>query len=158
MMLLRSIATNVLATWRERGGVSAVEFAVAAPVLVALLIPLVDLGIALYEQVEVNTAAQAGADYALLKAPAFNSTAISSAVTGATGFSAISSNPAPSQSCGCPSTTGITAATCGAVCGTGQSAGTYVTVNAQASYTPMISYAGLSGTITLSSQSTVRIK
>jgi Flp pilus assembly protein TadG len=89
MMLLRWIATNALATWRERGGVSAVEFAVAAPVLVALLIPLVDLGIALYEQVEVNTAAQAGADYALLKAPTFNSTAISSAVTGATGFSAI---------------------------------------------------------------------
>jgi Flp pilus assembly protein TadG len=158
MVLLRRIARCVLATGRDRVGVSAVEFAVSAPVLVALLIPLVDLGIALYEQVQVHTAAQAGAEYALLKAPGFDSTAISNAVTGATGMSGISASPVPSQSCGCPSTTGITAATCGTNCASGQTASTYVTVNAEASYTPMLSYSGLSGTITLSSQSTVRIK
>lgn len=157
-MILRWIARCVASTLARREGASAVEFAVAAPVLVGLLVPLVDLGMGLYQQVEVKTAAQAGAEYALLHAPAFDGTAISSAVTSATGLSGISSSPTPAQSCGCPSGTGITSVGCGTTCASGQTAGTYVTVNAQSQYTPLISYVALSGTVTLTGQSMVRIK
>src|SRR5438045_3725620 len=47
-------------------GTSAVEFALAAPVLLALLVPLADFGIAFSEQLQVQQAAQAGAHYAAL--------------------------------------------------------------------------------------------
>jgi len=55
--------------------------------------------------------------------------------TGGSAQSSITATPAPSESCGCPNASaGITAATCNAACAGGGTAGTYVAVNAQASY------------------------
>ena len=139
-----------------RRGNSAVEFALAAPVLMGVLTPVADLGLAFSQQGQVQLAAQAGAQYAVLHG--WNSSAISNAVTSASPLAAISATPAPSESCGCPNDTGITSTVCGAACANGENPGTYVTVSAQASYAPVLPYSLLGNNMTLSAQTMVRIQ
>ena len=139
-----------------RCGAAAVEFALLVPVLLAVVIPVVDLGMGFYQKMQVEDAAQAGAQYAL--AHGFNTAAIQNAVTSTTSLPSITATPAPAQSCGCPAGTSITAASCGSTCSNGLQAGTYVTVNATAVYHPLITYAALGTSVTLTAQSLVRIK
>jgi hypothetical protein len=109
-----------------------------------------------YEKMQVEIAAQAGAQYALVHG--WNSDAIKNAVTSATTVSGLAATPAPSQSCGCPSGSTVTAADCAGVCANGLSPGTYVTVNAQAAYTPLMTYPLFGSSVTLTAQSLSRIK
>lgn len=137
-------------------GIAAIEFAVFAPILMVLFLCTVDLGLGFYRKIQVQNAAQAGAQYAVLNG--FKSSGITTAVTSATNFAAIAASPAPSQSCGCPSTTGIVAATCGSTCSSGSQAGTYVVVSAQATYTTLFPYPIIPDSFSFAMQSTVRIK
>jgi Flp pilus assembly protein TadG len=137
-------------------GVSAVEFALVAPVLMGLLAPVADLGMAFAQQIQVQQAAQAGAQYALLHG--YNSSAIANAVTAATKLASVNATPAPSESCGCPTGTIIAAAFCGSSCSDGESAGSYVVVNAQSAYTSVLPYSVLGASTTLRAQATVRIQ
>lgn len=128
-------------------GAALIEFTLFAPLLIILIIGLTDFGLYIYRMSQVQLAAQAGAQYALQRG-AFNASAIASAVTNTscpsgscTGFNAtISASPAPIQFCGCPSDAGVTqlaigACTRGMVCpADGSVAGTYVTVQSQATY------------------------
>src|SRR5262249_41418986 len=115
-----------------------------------------DLGIAFSEEIQVQQAAQAGAQYALLHG--YDSTAITSAVTSGTTLSGVSASPAPTQSCGCPTGTAIASASCGSTCGNGESAGSYVFVNPQATYTPVLPYSLLGDSVTLTAQTAVRVQ
>ena len=156
MLSLRRACKHVIA-WRDADeGASAVEFGIIAPVLAAVLVPLIDLGLAFYQQMQVDDAAQAGAQYAM--AHGWNTSAIQSAVTGATALATVSATPAPARSCGCPSGTAVAAADCGSTCDDGQSARTYVTVSAQATYTTLIPYPTIGNSVVLSAQSTVRVQ
>ena len=138
------------------GGASAVEFAMVAPFLCALLLGMIDVGQALWYKSRIVNAAQAGAQYAILKG--FNAAAIQNAVTGATGLASIQATPAPTQSCGCPDATlGVVAASCAATCSDGSTPATYVNVSAQASYTWLVPYPGSSNPMTMSAKSIVRI-
>src|SRR6266478_5540273 len=107
-MLRRLVRHFVLLARAERGN-AAIEFALATPILLGLLVPVADLGIAFTQQIQVQQAAQAGAQYALLHG--YSSSAITNAVTAATNLPGVSAAPAPSQSCGCPTGTTIAAAT-----------------------------------------------
>ena len=91
-------------------GNAALEFSIAAPVLAIIFIPLIDIGMAVYQQMQVQDAAQAGAQYAM--AHGWNSGSIQSAVTSATALP-VSVSPAPSKSCGCPDGSSVSAAACG---------------------------------------------
>ena len=153
---LRSIFALVTALLRRNDGVAALEFALITPVLVGLLVPLTDLGMGFYQQMQVRDAAAAGSQYA--SRHGWNSAAIQNAVTSATSLGSISASPAPAQSCGCPNGASISASSCSATCPDGQLAGTYVTVNAQSAYTPLIPYPVLGSTLTLTAQSIVRIQ
>lgn len=156
MWSLRRALKHVI-VWRDADdGTSAVEFCIIAPMLAAVLVPLIDLGLAFYQQMQVDDAAQAGAQYAM--AHGWNTSAIQSAVTGATGLAGVSASPAPSRSCGCPSGTAVTAADCGSTCDDGQSARTYVTVSARATYTTLIPYPTIGSSVVLTAQSTVRVQ
>ncbi len=63
-------------------GVAAVEFALAAPILLGALVPVADLGIAFAKQQQLRQAVQAGAQYAASHPWDQNApTAIASAVT-----------------------------------------------------------------------------
>lgn len=142
--------------WRSEDGVSAVEFAVVGGALALLLLGVLDFGLAYWEKVQVGDAARAGADYA--ERNGYNSTNIQSAITNATTLSGIQASPAPSQFCGCPnSTSGVTSGLCTATCSDGTTAGTYVTVSAQKSYTTIFSWPGLTSPMTLAASVTVRI-
>ena len=158
-MLLRNLSSlshNLVRLLRGEHGAGAVEFAIGATLLAGLLIPLIDLGMGFYQKMQVQDAAQAGAQYAL--AHGWNSTAIENAVTSATALASISASPAPTRNCGCPQGTSVTSSTCGGTCAGGQSVGTYVTVSAQATYTPLIPYPVIGQSMALTAQATVRIQ
>jgi Flp pilus assembly protein TadG len=137
-------------------GLAAVEFAVIAPVLALVMICTVDIGLGFYRKMQVQNAAQAGAEYAATHG--FSATAIASAMASATGYSSVQASPQPYQYCGCASTSGVATATCGTNCAGGAQAGTYVAVSAQAVYTTLLPYPLLPDTYTFTAQSTVRIQ
>jgi Flp pilus assembly protein TadG len=140
-------------------GVAAVEFGLSAPLLLAVLVPVADLGIAFSQQQQLEQAVQAGALYATMHPWNQNaSSAIAGAVAAATTLSGISVSPTPYQTCGCPSSSGITTATCGSTCTNGESAGYYVVISAQRAYTPVLPYSLLGSSTTLSAQSMIRIR
>lgn len=164
-MLIGAMLFRTVRRWtRRREGTAAVEFALAAPLLVAILLPMIDLGIAAYKDMQVHDAAQAGAQYALLSPDATvpmsstYSTAIQTAVTNATTLSTISASPAPSTACGCSSGTTVTATACGTPCTGGLNPGVYVTVKAQATYTPLLPFSVFGNSTTLSASSMVRVQ
>src|ERR1043166_7077655 len=140
----------------DESGATAAEFALVAPFLCFLLVGLIDFGMGYWEKIQVGNAARAGVQYVM--ANGWNKTAISTAGTSATGLSSISASPVPSQACGCPSaSSGVVAASCGSSCTGGGVAGTYVTVNASATYSPLLPYHGIAGTFALTATNTVRI-
>lgn len=150
---------RLVALMRASGGSSAVEFALAAPVLLGLLVPVVDLDMAFSQQIKVQQSAQAGAQYATTHPwTSSSATAIANAVTAASTLASLTADPAPSQSCGCPTGTAIASAVCSSTCSDGQPAGYYVTINAQAPYTPQLPYSVLGSSVTLTAQSTVRVR
>jgi Flp pilus assembly protein TadG len=140
-------------------GVAAVEFGLAAPILLAALVPVADLGIAFSKQQQLRQAVQAGAQYAETHPWNQNSpAAIAGTVTAATPLSGITVSPSPYQRCGCPNGSGITTATCGYPCSNGQTAGYYVVVSAQLPYTPTLPYSLLGSSTIFNAQSMVRIR
>ena len=140
---------------QTQDGNSTIEFAIVVSFLATLVLGILDFGVGFWEQMQVGNAAQAGADYAVKNG--FNSTNIGTAITSATGLASIAASPAPTQSCGCPSATlGVVSSTCGASCASGGTAGTYVTANAQASYTTLFPWPGISNPVTLSASAIVR--
>ena len=141
----------------DTAATAAVEFALIAPALVLIPVPVVDIGVGLYTQMEVRLAAQAGAQYAL--GHAYDSAQITDAATAATPLAVTITTQ---QSCGCPSGTTVdmvvgTPGACG-TCAGGATAGTYVQVLSTATYTPPIAFKDVAflSTYTLSSTSTVR--
>ena len=137
-------------------GLAAVEFGLIAPLLALALICTIDLGLGVFRKMQVQNAAQAGAEYALTHG--FVASSIKTATTSATSYSAIQPTPDPVQFCGCPSATGVTAAGCSSTCNGGAKAGTYVTVSAQATYSTLIPYPMLPASYPFSAQSTVRMQ
>jgi Flp pilus assembly protein TadG len=157
MARIGSRFTRMMVALRERRGVAAVELAITLPVLAAMIVPIADLGLGLHAKIEVMDAVEAGAQYAVLHG--FDEpSAVESAVTNATSLTSISVTPAPTESCGCASGTTISAVACGNTCPNGHPAGTYVTVNAQATYSPILHYPVLGSSVTLTAQQTVRIQ
>ncbi len=135
-------------------GTAAIEFAVIGTVIAALLVGTIDLGLAFYTSMRVENAAQAGAQYAALHG--WDSGAITSAATNATSASELAVTA--KNFCGCPSGAGIAATACGTACANGLPAGTYVSVAAAKSYSPLVDYPGLPERFTFTSTSIVRIK
>jgi Flp pilus assembly protein TadG len=92
---------------RRARGNAAIETAFIAPILLLMLVGIADYGRAIYAEMQVQSAAQAGAQLALESAAnGFNATtvtAISGAVTSATTLPGITASPAPIVSCGCAS-------------------------------------------------------
>jgi Flp pilus assembly protein TadG len=137
-------------------GVSAVEFAIIAPVFVVAIICTIDIGAGFYRKMQVQSAAQVGAQYAALHG--FDATNIANAITSATAFSGIAASPSPAQFCGCASASGIGAVDCASKCPSGSSPGSYITASAQGTYTTILPYPLLSSSYTLNAQSTLRIQ
>ena len=167
--MLRPSLARIGALVRDRRGMSAVEFGLAAPIFLAALSPVIDIGMAFSHQIRVNQAVEAGAQYAAMNPynPNTWSTNISSAVTNATTMSV--SPSVGSQTCGCPNSTNTaiqshdTVTTCGTqnggtACTDGSAPGYYVTISATSTYTSVMPYSIFGTSTTLSSQAVVRIQ
>jgi Flp pilus assembly protein TadG len=123
-------------------GAAAVELAALAPILAALIIPMIDLGMGTYQKMRVQEAAEAGAEYAAVHG--FNQGLIQSTATGSISTTGVTA--AASQACHCVVSGAIssTTVTCGSTCGDGTAAGNYVTVTTQLTYPMLFPYPGLS--------------
>jgi Flp pilus assembly protein TadG len=167
--LLRPRHAWIGALARDRRGMSAVEFGLAAPIFLGALSPVIDIGMAFSHQIRVNQAVEAGAQYAAMNAynPTNWASNIQSAVTNATTMSVTPS--VGSETCGCPNSTSTaieshdTVTTCGTqnggtACSDGSQPGYYVTISATSTYTSVMPYSILGSSRTLSSQAVVRIQ
>ena len=143
-------------TMRSRRGTAAVEFALATPLFLILLLGVVDVGFGTYQSMQVQDAAEAGALYAAING--WDSTGISTAVVNATGASGMAASPAPVKFCGCPTTSGLTTVLCTATCTGGVTPGTYVQVNASMPYQVTLPFPGLPIPSTLTGQLTIRLQ
>ena len=153
---LGSLAGFVTRLRGNQEGIAAVQFGMLAPILVLMGVCTVDLGAGIYRKMQVQNAAQAGAQYAV--AHGFAASSISAAVTNATTLSGVSANPAPSQLCGCPTASGVTSATCNTTCPDGSVTGTYVTVGSQATYNTILAYPLIPNSFAFAAQAMVRIQ
>jgi Flp pilus assembly protein TadG len=153
----RSIFRCVLArATGDTSGVAAIEFGIVVPILVLMVIAAVDIGMGFYRKMQVEDAAQAGAQWAIKNG--FDANAITNAVTSATSAPSISVSPTPVQFCGCATGSTISTVTCGTTCSGGVQAGTYTTVSAQMTYNTLLPYGFFPSTYNFSSQSTVRLQ
>jgi len=127
--------------WQNQRGVVAVEFALVATLLTALLPAATDLALAIWANQQVGNAARAGSEYAATNAPSYNSANISAAATSGTATAATSQRSSisatPSEFCGCAGASGVTTQACGSACAGGGTTGTYVSVTANTTYTPI---------------------
>ena len=150
---------------RGDSGTAAIEFGLFLPFLLLLLTGTVELGLSMYEAMQVSNAVEAGALYAAKNG--FNAANISAATTGASTLprqmNVLSATPAPTQFCGCPSASGSIAnlgppvlGVCSATACAGGPAGTYVQVNASLDHTAIFPTSwGIPATFT--AQAVVRI-
>ncbi len=169
MQMTRSEARSPAAAWllraarrciaSERGN-AAVEFAIIAPVLIGLLVPVADFGLYIYDQMQLNLAAQAGMEYAARNGwiPAgIQQAAINASPT----LNLTAQNVNAAEFCGCPSGNTIAQQNCNDP-NTGQQAhcnndpaqplvGTYVNVTATFQYNTLFHYPGIPDSQTLSS-------
>jgi Flp pilus assembly protein TadG len=120
---------------------AAIEMALIAPALVLMLVGMADYGTATYRRMQVQHAAQAGADFAMRNG--FNSAAIMTAVINSTTLAGLEATPAPVEACGCASVGAVTPAVCGTTCAGGAVAGTYISVSARGTYTTILPYPGM---------------
>ena len=141
---------------KETTGVAAVEFGLMIPLFGLMLISVTDIGLGVYRKMQVESAAQAGAQYAVVRG--FDASAISTAVTSAINATAVTANPSPTKFCGCATSSSISTVACGTTCPGGAMAGTYATVSAQASYATILDYRVVPATYTFNAQSTVRLQ
>jgi Flp pilus assembly protein TadG len=150
-----NLSSRSLRILSDNKGVAAIEFGVLMPVLVLMAVAAIDLGMGFYRKMQVEYAAQAGAQWAVRNG--FDLNGITGAETAATS-SSVATTPAPVQFCGCPTGSGISTTSCGVSCSGGVRAGTYTTVSAQMTYNTIINYGLFPSSYNLTSQSTVRLQ
>ena len=161
MALAKTRFENLFGRWSE-SGTAAIEFGLLIPILLVLLAIVAELGLAMYESMQVNNAVEAGALYV---AKTGNVSGITAAVANATATPGITVTPAPVVFCGCPNAGGVSNKTvCDPPpppCADGNPAGQYVQVNAEIvhqTFLPnLLSYLGLSLPTTFKAQSIVRL-
>ena len=142
-------------------GMALVEFGLAFPFILVLLVGVVDFGLGFYEGLQVQGAAAVGAQYASVHGFASScpgsTCPITIAVQSATNFgTAVKlTSGYPKEVCGCPSGSGITnetttsTGTCSGTCPSGDAFGVYAKVSAYLSYTPILPYPGLTSPVAL---------
>jgi len=142
-------------TWRrllrDDDGAAVVEFAFVLPMFLLLVAGLYDGARLINTSLEVHAAAQAGARYAAVHG--FDEAGIQNAVSVATSLGAQAS-PAPSDFVGCLVGQPIGQ---GDKCTGDNPFGEYVTVTAQASFTPLAPWPSAVWPSTLTAQALVRI-
>ena len=132
---------------KSRRGAAAVEFAIMVPVIAALVAGLADFGMAMFDKMELTSAARAGAQMALLDSS--SSSVIKQVVVDSTDIGITTSDVTTTLACECADGTSVT---CGATCSDSSSNQYYYSVNVSYDHTLLIT----GTTITLTGSATVR--
>lgn len=140
----------------DQNGIAAIEFGIILPIILVIAIATLDLGQGIYKNMQVQNAAQMGAQFAATRG--FDPSLISQIVTDSTGFASIEATPEPKQFCGCASSAGIDAIDCDSKCANGTNAGRYVRVSAEGIYNTLLPYPYFPSSYRLKAQSTVRFQ
>jgi Flp pilus assembly pilin Flp len=139
---------------RDERGTAAVEFALLAPVLLMLAAGAIDVSRLIAQTMQVRAAAQAGADYALKNGvDPWDPGAIQGAVTAATPLAV---TPVAAEEVGCASGSAIVPPP-GPLCAAGGTPGTFVNVDATASFTPIVPWNAIVLPAQVRGQATVRV-
>ena len=152
--LRSSIACLFARLGRDRSGAAATEFALLFPLLALLLAGIIDFSRLISQRMQVQAAAQAGADYAIRHG--WNGTAIAETIA-RTSPIAIAANPAPRLVSACLSGTEIVE-TLTPTCSSGLFTGKYVLASAQASFKPLMPWPGLIVPDTIVSTALTRVQ
>jgi len=173
MISLKRLRERLKGVAQSREGSALVELGILLPIIAGMAVPLVDLGMGAYSQMQLQNAVQAGAGTALTQG--FNPNTITASVN-ANVTAAGSATPGsmsgltiapPTQQCGCVTSsdtivfsTTQSPPTCNPPCPTGGigTTGTYATVSATATYTPLFPYPVIGNSVNLSAQAIVRIQ
>lgn len=146
----------------SRDGVIAVEFGLIAPVILALVLGVVEVSRAIDNSMSIQTATRAGTHFALAKPPVQGDMSqIVASVRAALPTDWVSSNDgsAPQISASMVCECEITGpAACGAPCGVGEASQTYIRVEVQKLYKPLISFRYFAPSYQLKNASMVRLK
>lgn len=162
-MRARSAISVLRLLWRTPPrGVALVEFALAAPFLILLLVGMLDLGFGFYYALQVQGAAAAGAQYGSVHT--YNQASIQTAATAGTNMSGITATA--SKVCVCTDNNLFALSgsyqsatdTCNNTAGCSTTPTVFISVNTQYQYTPILPYPWAVVPITLSGQSYRRIK
>lgn len=129
---IRTVMARGAAVRSERGA-AAVEFALIIPVILAALTGIANYGLAMYNKMELVSAARAGAQQAILDRT--DTTAIKNAVVDSTNLGITTANVTTVESCMCSdgSTT-----TCGVACVDGDPNHYYMTITANYTHTLLL--------------------
>jgi Flp pilus assembly protein TadG len=132
---------RVVAGWAGQAGTAAIELALLSPVLMILVTGVVEVGMAMFQDMETQAAAEAGALYAVNHG-ADNLALIAGAVTSATGTAGITASPAPTTFCGCPAAGGVVSqgSDCTTACQDKTAPGAYVAVSATLARTKLLPF------------------
>ncbi|TCS64019.1 TadE/TadG family type IV pilus assembly protein [Varunaivibrio sulfuroxidans] len=130
----------------DTAGVSAIEFALIAPVLMILMLGMFDYAVLIFHKMELVGAVRSGAQYALIDSSA--TTAIAQTVINSTNLPANTLSVTVTNFCECPDGSSLV---CGGTCAAGN-VHYYTRVAGSYDYTPIF----LPGPITLSDTTTIR--
>jgi pilus assembly protein CpaE len=143
---LRQFRAKLTCCGRSEEGVSAVEFALIAPVLVAALVAAVDVGLSLYERMTIDHVLRAGAQ-AAISDPGTDQVLKVLQTTAAKNFppvegepSALSFDPEPVRYCACPENPDVdpaSAPACSATCAASAPTYIYYRMTARKTYDSM---------------------
>jgi Flp pilus assembly pilin Flp len=160
--MYRASHTALRSLQSQPRGAALVEFALILPFIILLMVALFDLGFGFWQYMQVQAAAEAGAQYAARYPYPWVTTtaipAITTAVTSATQTHGISAIPAPNQVCRCPDGGILTPFACDGTCPSGSPPGVYALVGAQLSYSPVLAYPGLPDPMTLTAHAYRRVR
>jgi hypothetical protein len=137
-------------------GSAAIEFAVAAPLLMILIIGTAEVGYSAYQAMQVQNAVEAGALYAVKSGSGVSG--ITNAVLRASDVTGLSVVPPPANFCGCPGDSGIVAEPCTSSCANGYPPGHYIQIDATLIRQTLIPDSGLPLPTVLSAQSIIRLQ
>lgn len=140
----------------DTSGAAAIEFGILVPLFGLMVISVADIGLGVYRKMQVEDAAQAGAQYAIARG--FDTSGISGAVTSAVNSTAVTASPTPIKFYGCLNGTDINVVPSGTSCPDGTQARTYTTVYAQGNYSTLFNYGVVPEAYTINAQSTVRLQ
>ncbi|WP_158274694.1 TadE/TadG family type IV pilus assembly protein [Sphingosinicella humi] len=123
----------------ERDGAVAVEFAFVLPILLLMIAGLIDGSRFIVQQMQVESAAQAGAAQVMSKG--WNEAAVIQAITSATSLP-VGAEPAPRLMSACLSA-GSLVEVAGSTCPSGDAAGKYVLTSARVAFDPLMPWPDL---------------